>query len=77
MHSPGASLDLQEEPFVMTVEPTPEQQEQIKHAAFEAAYREMIPPDPASPHFARRVAEHEERLRQEQAIGQGTVPPSD
>ncbi len=61
----------------MPTELTPELQAWIKHAAFEAAYLEMTAPDPASSHFARRVAEHEARLRQEQTAEGGTVPSSD
>ncbi len=53
-------------------------QTSIQHAAFEAAYLEMNPPDPASRRFAELVARHEERLRREWAAEEGgTVPPSD
>ncbi len=37
----------------------------IQCAAFEAAYLEMSPPDPASHHFTLLVAQHQERLRAE------------
>ena len=54
----------------MPTEPTPALQAWIwiKHAAFEAAYLEMNPPDPASSHFARRSAEHEEPLQPTAAV---------
>ena len=57
----------------MPTETMPELQVRIKHAAFEAVYLEMTLPDPASHHFARLVAEHEARPRQEQGPEEGRL----
>ncbi len=40
-------------------------QARIRCAAFETAYLDMTPPDPASHRFALLVARREERLRRE------------
>ncbi|MDP9370790.1 MAG: hypothetical protein M3Q03_21395 [Chloroflexota bacterium] len=55
----------------MTDETTRDTQASIRCAAFEAAYLDMTPPNPASHRFALLVAWHEERLRREWAAMSG------
>ncbi len=50
-------------------------QARIRCAAFEAAYLDMTPPDPASHRFALLVARHEERLLQERVVMGGPANP--
>ncbi len=48
----------------------------IECAAFEAAYLEMTPPNPASRHFVVLVAHHRARLWAEHGAHQGVPEPS-
>ncbi len=59
----------------MTDEITIDTRACIEHTAFEAAYLEMNPPDPASRHFAKLVARHRKRLWAEHLMWQGEQPP--
>ena len=48
----------------------------IEATAFEAAYLDMISPDPASSHFVELVARHRDRLWAEHRMRQGEARPS-